>query len=173
MDIDDMQVQQMGSVAGQVFMTNAASARSTGAEADLRWLIGSGWQVQTGLGLNHTRFREFRDGANDHAGKRNPFAPDINGHLTVRYDAPSGWFAQAQTVGAGKVYVDAANTVVNKRPGYAVINLSAGHAWTRTELTAYVNNAADRHYDVIGFPASTITIYSPPREAGLRLSFRL
>lgn len=173
MDIDDMQVQQMGSVAGQVFMTNAASARSTGAEAELRWLVGSGWQAQMGLGLNHTRFREFRDGANDHAGKRNPFAPDINGHLGVRYDAPSGWFAQAQAAGAGKVYVDAANTAANKRSGYAVINLSAGYAWTRTELTAYVNNAADKHYDVIGFPASTITIYSPPREAGLRLTFRL
>ncbi|MBB4844397.1 iron complex outermembrane receptor protein [Paucibacter oligotrophus] len=173
MDIDDMQVQQMGSAAGQVFMTNAASARSTGAEAELRWLIGTGWQVQTGFGLNHTRFREFRDGANDHTGKRNPFAPDINGHLGVRYDAPTGWFAQAQAVGAGKVYVDAANTAANKRSGYAVINLSAGYAWGRTELTAYVNNAANKHYDVIGFPASTITIYSPPREAGLRLSFRL
>jgi len=173
MDIDDMQVQQMGAVPGQVFMTNAASARSTGAEAELRWLVGSGWQVQAALGLNHTRFREFRDGANDYAGKRNPFAPDLNGHLGVRYDAPSGWFAQAQVVGAGKVYVDAANTPSSKRAGYGVVNLAAGYAWTRTELTAYVNNAADKHYDVVGFPASTITIYSPPREAGLRLSFRL
>ena len=173
MDIDDMQVQQMGAVPGQVFMTNAASARSTGAEAELRWLVGGGWQVQAAVGVNHTRFREFRDGASDHAGKRNPFATDLNGHLGVRYDAPSGWFAQAQVVGAGKVYVDAANTPANKRAGYGVVNLAAGYAWTRTELTAYVNNAADKHYDVVGFPASTITIYSPPREAGLRLSFHL
>ena len=173
MDIDDMQVQQMGAVPGQVFMTNAASARSTGAEAELRWLVGSGWQVQAALGLNHTRFREFRDGANDYAGKRNPFAPDLNGHLGVRYDAPAGLFAQAQVVGAGKIHVDAANTPAGKRAGYGVVNLSAGYAWARTELTAYVNNAADKHYDVVGFPASTITLYSPPREVGLRLGFRL
>lgn len=173
MDIDDMQVQRMGSAAGQVFMTNAASARSTGAEAELRWLVGGGWQLQAALGLNRTRFREFRDGGNDYAGQRNPFAPDINGHLGVRYDASSGWFAQAQAAGAGKVYVDAANTPAYKRPGYGVINLAAGYAWHHMELTAYVNNAADKHYDTVGFPARTITIYSPPRELGLRLTWRM
>ena len=31
MDIDDMQVQQMGPMLGQIFITNAATARSTGA----------------------------------------------------------------------------------------------------------------------------------------------
>ena len=74
---------------------------------------------------------------------------------------PGGKYAVTLKVHAGKVYVDAANTAANKRSGYAVINLSAGYAWARTELTAYVNNAADKHHDVIGFPASTITIYSP------------
>ena len=45
-----MQVQQMAS-GGQagVHDQRGASARLTGAEAELRWLIGSGWQVQTGL----------------------------------------------------------------------------------------------------------------------------
>ncbi|MBW7900917.1 MAG: TonB-dependent receptor [Rhodocyclaceae bacterium] len=173
MDIDDMQVQQMGAVMGQVFITNAATARSTGAEAELRWLLGGGWQVQAALGLNRTRFREFRDGANDYSGKRNPFAPDIDGHLGLRYDAPAGWFAQAQVAGYGKVYVDAANTPAWRRPGHAVVNLSAGYAWGRTELTAYVNNAADKRYDTVGFPNGAITIYSPPRELGLRLNWRL
>lgn len=173
MDIDDMQVQQMGAVLGQVFITNAATARSTGAEAELRWLFGAGWQLQAALGLNHTRFREFKDGANDYAGNRNPFAPDINGHLGLRYDAPSGWFAQAQVAGYGKVYVDAANTAAYQRPGYGVVNLAAGYAWGRMDLTAYVNNAADKHYDTVGFPSNTITVYSPPREFGLRLNWHL
>lgn len=173
MDIDDMQVQQMGQVPGQVFITNAATARSTGAEAELRWLIGAGWQLQAALGLNHTRFRQFKDGASDYAGNRNPFAPDLNGHLGLRYDAPAGWFAQAQVAGYGKVYVDAANTAAYRRPGYGVINLAAGYAWGRTELTAYVNNAADRQYDTVGFPSGAITIHSPPREFGLRLNWRL
>lgn len=173
MDIDDMQVQQMGPVLGQIFITNAATARSTGAEAELRWLLGAGWQLQAALGLNHTRFREFKDGANDYAGNRNPFAPDINGHLGLRYDAPGGWYAQAQVASYGKVYVDAANTAAYRRPGYGVVNLAAGYAWGHTELTAYVNNAADKQYDTVGFPSGTITIYSPPREFGLRLNWRL
>lgn len=173
MDIDDMQVQQMGTLPGQVFITNAATARSTGAEAELRWLLGAGWHLQAALGLNHTRFREFKDGLNDYSGKRNPFAPDINGHLGLRYDAPAGWFAQGQLAGYGKVHVDAANTAAYRRPGYGIVNLAAGYAWEHTELTAYINNATDKHYDTIGFPSSAISIYSPPREIGIRLNWRL
>jgi len=173
MDIDDMQVQQMGAVMGQVFITNAAKAQSSGAEAELRWLLDAGWQLQAAIGLNHTRFSAFKDGVNDYSGNRNPFAPDINGHIGLRYDAPQGWFAQAQIAGYGKVYVDAANTEAYRRPGYGVINLSAGHTWGQTELTAYINNAANKHYDTFGFPTSTITMYSPPREFGLRLNWHL
>lgn len=172
MDIDDMQVVQIANLS-QSFVTNAATGRSTGAEAELRWLLGAGWQLQAALGLNRTRFREFKDGTNDYAGNRNPFAPDINGHLGLRYDAPSGWFAQAQAAGYGKVYMDAANTASRRRPGYGVINLAAGYAWERMELTAYVNNAADKQYDTVGFPIATVTVYSPPREFGLRLNWHL
>jgi len=173
MDISDMQVQQMGAVPGQVFIANAATARSTGAEADLRWMLGTGWQLQAALGLNHTRLRNFMDGTQNHAGKRNPFAPDIHAHIGMRYDAPSGWFAQAQATGLGKVYVDTANTPAYRRPGYGVVNLSAGYSWGQMQLTAYVNNAGKKQYDTVGFPSSTVTIYSPPREFGLRLNWHL
>lgn len=173
MDINDMQVQQMGATPGQVFIANAATARSTGAEADVHWLLGTGWQLQAALGLNHTRLRDFQDGAQNHAGKRNPFAPDIHAHIRLRYDAPSGWFAQAQATGLSKVYVDAANTPAYRRPGYGVVNLSAGYSWGHTQLTAYVNNVGKKQYDTVGFPSSTVTIYSPPREFGLRLNWHL
>jgi iron complex outermembrane receptor protein len=173
MDIDDMQVQQMGPVIGQVYITNAATARSVGAEAELRWLLGAGWQLQAALGLNRTRFREFRDGASDYSDNRNPFAPDVNGHFGLRHDAAGGWFAQAHVAGYGKIYVDAANTPAYRRPGYGVVNLSAGRRWEQTQLTAYVNNATGKRYDTFGFPNSATTIYSPPREFGLRLSWHL
>lgn len=173
MDIEDMQVQQMGSVVGQVFITNAATARSSGVEAELRWLPGGGWQLQGALGLNRTRFREFQDGARDYAGNRNPFAPDVTAHLGIRYDAPAGWFLQARLNGASRIYTDAANTAGTGRPGYSVLNLSGGYTWGNTELSAYVHNLGDRRYDTVGFPSATTTIYSPPREAGLRLTWRL
>ncbi|WP_265283073.1 TonB-dependent receptor [Verminephrobacter aporrectodeae] len=118
MNVSDMQVQQMA-MPGQIFITNAASGRSVGAEAELQYLLGAGWQIQAVLGLNRTRFRRFQDGANNYDGSRNPFAPDINGYLGVRYDAPQGWYAQANVSGVGKVYLDAANCY--HQPGYGLV----------------------------------------------------
>ncbi|WP_253549215.1 TonB-dependent receptor [Herbaspirillum rubrisubalbicans] len=169
MNVRDMQVQQMGQ-AGQVFVTNAATGRSVGAEAELQYLLGAGWQIQAALGLNRTRFQKFQDGANNYDHNRNPFAPDINGYLGVRYDAPQGWYAQANVSGVGRVYLDAANRY--SQPGYGLVNLSAGHLIGNAELTAYVHNAANKTYDAVGFLNGTATVYSPPREFGVRLSYR-
>ena len=170
MDVSDMHVQQIG-LPGQMFLTNAASARPVGIDAEFQYLLGSGWQIQAALGLNRTRFREFRDGANDYQGKHNPLAPDITGHLGVRYDAPQDWYVQAHVNGASKVYLDAANQY--GRPGYGVIDLTAGYIHGRTEWSAYVRNAGNRQYDTFGFLNGTTTIYSPPREFGLRMTWRM
>lgn len=170
MDVRDMQVQQIGS-PGQMFLTNAASARPVGVEAEFQYLLGSGWQIQAALGLNRTRFREFKDGANDYKGKHSPLASDATGHLGMRYDAPQGWYAQAHFNGVGRIYLDAANKY--SRAGYGVINLMAGYTVGHTELSAYVRNAGNKTYDTIGFLNGSTTIYSPPREVGLRLTWRL
>ncbi|TFH86208.1 TonB-dependent receptor [Billgrantia azerbaijanica] len=169
MDVRDMQVQQIG-LPGQMFLTNAASARPVGIDAEFQYWLGSGWQIQAALGLNRTRFRKFQDGANDYKGKHNPLAPDVTGYLGVRYDALQGWYAQAHLNGVSKVYLDAANT--NSRAGYSVIDLMAGYDFGHTELSAYIHNAGNKKYDTIGFLNGTTTIYSPPREAGLRLTYR-
>ncbi|KRW69636.1 TonB-dependent receptor [Pseudomonas sp. TTU2014-105ASC] len=170
MDVSDMHVQQIG-LPGQMFLTNAASARPVGIDAEFQYLLGSGWQLQAALGLNRTRFREFRDGADDYKGKHNPLAPDVTGHLGLRYDAAQGWYVQAHINGASKVYLDAANTY--GRPGYGVIDLMTGYTHGRTELSAYVRNAGNKRYDTVGFLNGTTTIYSPPREFGLRMTWRM
>ena len=170
MTVDNMQVQQMP-LPGLVYVTNAASARSIGAELELEYLLGQGWSLQAGLGLNRTRFSRFRDGANDYGGNQNPFAPRVNGHLTARYDAPAGWYAQASLSGTGPVYLDAANRY--RRNGYALVNLAAGVTVRQVEISAYVNNLANRRYDAVGYQNGIVTVYSPPRELGLRLTWRL
>lgn len=87
MSIDDMQVQQVLQ-PGSVLISNAAAARSRGVELDLDYWLGGPWTLQAGLVLNRTRFRQFVDVTGDHAGNRNPFAPDISGRLGLRYDSP-------------------------------------------------------------------------------------
>lgn len=168
--VRDMQVQQMG-LPGVVYITNAARARSTGLDLELDYVFGGGWQLKTALGLNRTRFGTFRDGNAVYDGRRNPFAPDANLHVALRYDAPKGWWAQAAVQGTGKVYLDAANSY--RRPGYGLVHLSAGYASGPWEIAAYLRNAADRRYDAVGYLNGQVVVYSPPRELGVRLTWRM
>ncbi|MBK1687600.1 TonB-dependent receptor [Rubrivivax gelatinosus] len=170
MRMDDMQVQQMPQ-PGLVYITNAARGHATGAELELDWLLGEGWQLQSGMALNRTRLDRFRDGSAVYDGHRNPFAPDASGHLVLRHDAAAGWHVQAQLYATGKVHLDAANRY--SRPGYGLLNLQAGQRLGRFEIGAYVRNAADRRYDAVGYQNGNVTVYSPPREFGLRLDWRI
>lgn len=169
MNIGDMQVMQMPT-AGVMYITSAATATSKGIELDVDYLLGYGWQLKAGLAWNHTRFDRFRDGGANYQDKHNPFAPDLNGYFGIQYDAPEGWYAQANLVGSSKVYLDAANQY--KRNGYGLINMTAGYQYDKWEVTAYVNNLADKRYDAVGYQNGFVTVYSPPRELGLRLTWR-
>ncbi|HBP28167.1 TonB-dependent receptor [Advenella sp. S44] len=170
MTVRDMQVMQMPT-AGMMYITSAAAANAKGIELDFDYMLAPGWRVNAGLAWNHTRFERFQDGMADYSGKRNPFAPDLSGHAGVRYTSSKGWYAQAQVVGTGKVYLDAANKY--KRNGYGLINLTAGYAGKNWEVAAYVNNAANKKYDAVGYQNGFVTVYSPPREVGMRLTWRL
>jgi len=170
MDIRRMQVQQMG-MPGQVFITNAATGRSIGAEFDVDYRLAPGWNLQAGLALNRSTFREFQDGANNYDGNDNPFSPRVSGYAGLRYQDARGWYAQARLHGASRIYLDAANEY--SRNGFGIVDLSAGYMLKDVELTVYANNVANRRYDSVGFLNGLVSIYSPPREVGLRMSWKL
>lgn len=170
MSIDDMQVQQM-LTPGVVYIANAASARSSGLELQADYLLGSGWKVLGALALNRTRFDSFTDGASDYSDNHNPFAPDLTGNLGLRYDAESRWYTQLNLSAVSRTYLDAANS--NRRAGYGLIDLDLGRSFERFEVSAYVNNLANKRYDAVGYQNGFVDVYSPPRELGLRLTFDL
>ena len=123
------------------------------------------------LGLNRTRFERFSEGSNDYQGNHNPYAPDLTGHLSLRYDAPPGWYVQGGISAVGKTYLDSANQY--SRGGYGLIDLNAGYDFSHYGISAYVKNAADKRYDAVGYLNGTARVYSPPREIGLRVSYEL
>ena len=170
MDIGDMQVQQIV-LPGAVSISNAAEARSTGLELEAEYLLGRDWRLQGALGINRTRFERFRDGSANHRGNHNPFAPDLNGYLGLRYDAPAGWYAQAGLSGVGRTYLDSANRF--SRGGYTLLDLSAGYQYAHYGIALYLDNATDKRYDAVGFLNGMARVYSEPRELGLRLSYQL
>lgn len=170
MNIRDMQVQQLIQ-QGLVYITNAASAHSTGLDLDMEYLLAEHWTITAALGLNRTRFERFVEAGNDYRNHRNPYAPDLTGYLGARYDDPRGWYAQAGLSGVGKVYLDSANTY--ERPGYGLLDLDAGYSFGQYTVSAYLNNALDKRYDAVGLLNGAATVYSPPREFGVRLGFTL
>lgn len=170
MDVRDMQVQQIIQ-PGVVYITNAATARSTGLELETEYLLADNWRVVSSVGLNRTRFERFNEGSNDYKGNHNPYAPDVTGHLSLRYDAPAGWYAQGGVSAVGKTYLDAANQY--SRGGYGLIDLNAGYDFSHYGISAYVKNAADKRYDAVGYLNGTTRVYSPGREVGLRVSYEL
>ena len=170
MYIHDMQVQQMGQ-PGQVFISNAARAKSRGAELEMEYMMFTDWMLQLGLSMNHTRFDEFIDGGMNHAGKHNPMAPDRSGYVGVRYDGGS-WYAGARLNSASRVWLDSAN--VYPRTGYGLIDVTTGWRLSRNvDVGAFVRNLGDKAYDAIGFQNGSTVIYSIPREFGLRMTWRL
>ena len=170
MDISDMQVQQIVQ-PGVVYITNAAAARSSGLELEAEYLFAEHWRLLGSLGLNRTRFDSFREGNSDYQGNHNPYAPDVTGHLGLRYDADAGWYAQGAVSAVGKTYLDSANQY--RRGGYGLIDLNAGYDFGHYGLSAYVKNAADKRYDAVGYLNGTARVYSPPREIGLQVSYEL
>ncbi|GAB7528376.1 TonB-dependent receptor [Pseudomonas sp. 3A(2025)] len=170
MGIDDMQVQQM-LTPGVVYIANAASARSSGLELEADYLLGAGWKIQAAVAFNRTRFDSFTDGAGDYSHNSNPFAPDLTGHLGLRYDADNRWYAQAGLSAVSKTYLDAAN--LYSRAGYGLIDVQVGKRFGQFDISAYVANLADKDYDAVGYQNGYVDVYSPPRELGVRLSFEL
>ncbi|MFS0828134.1 TonB-dependent receptor [Pseudomonas phoenicis] len=170
MQVRDMQVQQLIQ-QGLVYITNAASATSTGLDLDLEYLLGERWTLTAALGLNRTRFDRFSEGANDYRDNRNPFAPDVTGHLGLRYDADAGWYVQGAVSAVGKVYLDAANNY--RRPGYGLVDVSGGYRFGQYTVSTYVDNLTNQRYDASGLLNGAVTVYSPPREVGVRVSFEL
>lgn len=169
MTVDDMQVMQMP-VPGRMYLTNAASGSGQGLELDLEYRLSHHWSLQGGLAWNHLRFDRFRDGEARYDGHRNPFAPDLNGHLGLGFDHPTGWHGQLQWLASSKTYLDAANQY--RRSGYGRLDLSAGYRFGDWSLDLQVDNLSDQRYDAVGYQNGFVTVYSPPRSWRLALTWQ-
>ncbi len=170
MKTDNMQVQTQP-VFGVIYTASAAKATSKGAEFDVDYLLGHGVQLLAGLAWNRTIFDQFQDGGANYTGKYNSFVPKMTGHLSMRYTAPKDWYAQAGMVSSSKLYLDSANQY--KRSGYVLVNVVVGYQRAGWDIAAYANNVADKKYDAVGYNAGYYSVYSPPREVGVRLTWHM
>jgi len=69
------------------------------------------------------------------------------------------------------VYLDAANQY--QRNGYGLLDTSAGRAWGAMDFSVYAKNLGNNTFDAVGYQNGFVTVYSPPREVGVRVVWNM
>ena len=190
-DYSDIQTPQLTQVLGGggavvAIVTNAASARLQGVEAELTVRPTGILTLNGVLGYTDAKYTKYTDGALNFSGNRLPGAPKWTGNLsaTLRVPVSDDWSlgARGEYLYRSSTFGDRENSAARKRPAYASINLSAGIYGKHFDLVGFVNNLADKQ-DVIliangGFPApiglglNTLVTRQLGRTWGLRLAGR-
>lgn len=190
-DYTDLQVTSFGSdpVSG-VFVslfTNAASARSYGAELELSARLADGLDLTGSLGLLDAKYRRFDQlvagEVTDVSDRRIVNAPDLNASLGLTYERPlSDRLSGAVHVDASyrsKLATEITDSTILRQRGYERVNafIALTGPEKRWELRAGVENLTDRAVRVQGFnlsefPGVQVGFFSAPRTYDLRLILR-
>ncbi|WP_077035017.1 TonB-dependent receptor [Pelomonas sp. KK5] len=133
---------------GFVIISNVARARSNGLEATLAWRPLADFSLNGSLAYTDAKIKAGFVSANGRdvdAGTSLPGVAKLQGTLDGRYTfaGPAGSDATAsavlQHVGARRAQLDADMRL----PAYTTVDLRLAFAWTKWEVTAYVQNLAD------------------------------
>ncbi len=130
--------------SGRTAFRNAGRTRRRGAEGSLSATFGR-------LAMNGVwtysdfTFRDFLSGTTQYAGNTIPGVPKQQMQLSASYRARHG-FALVEWIAKDKIQVNDANAVA--APGFALLNVRAGGAFSRGRLTPVigVQNLLDRKY---------------------------
>ena len=165
-----------GQTTGRM-MTNAGRTRSFGAEMTLNAHITDGLYISGAYGYTNARFREFKDGNNDYAGNRIPYAPQNTASATVSYtlgfnsSAVTGITINLTANGAGRIYWNERNDIY--QPFYATLAGSVrlnGNSWA---IDVWTKNATNTRYDLFYFESMGNAFLQQARGASVGVKFML
>ena len=124
-------------------------------------IVGAGVQASRQLYLSGDYSyidSEVQSGLN--TGKRIPFVAKHSVRIAADYQATAGLDFHAELQGIGKrVFSGDFNEVLDRFPGYAVINLKAAYRLHGWQLSGRINNLLDRAYSDFG---ARSTVFGPP-----------
>lgn len=169
MDISNMQVVEHIS-AVESYTTNAAEASSQGFELEAIASITDTISLEAGFGYNDTKFDKFSDIKGDHTGNYNPYAPKYNFNIGTQYRSSAGYYARVDLIGYGKMYLDKTNRF--SRDAYEIVNTKIGYELDDINIYLYGKNILNKKYDADGYFGGFYTVYSEPREIGLKIDYR-
>lgn len=169
MDINDMQVFTLTTTTGSGYISNAASATSYGFELDTNYIINDNFSIFGSFGYNESKFDDFRDALGSYNDNYTTFAPKYNYSLGGQFRGLGGFYASANIVGYGKMYLNNSNTY--SQNAYALVNAKIGYEWDNFDIYVYGDNLFDKDYDIKHFDDNYILTYSD-REIGVRFAYR-
>jgi iron complex outermembrane receptor protein len=155
-DWSDLQVNVPNlAVPGQFFIGNAAGARSTGVELELRARPDPGVDLFGGVGFTHARFSNGSTSNNvDVSGKTLANAPSYTADFGVQYSRPLraglALTARAEAICYGDYQYDDANTA--GQSAYTLTHLRGGVRGQHGFVELWVRNAFDTAYVPVAFP---------------------
>jgi len=89
--------------------------------------------------------------------------------LNLHYRPAEGLFGNIALIGNGPMYLNKENRY--QRDAYHLVNASLGYETGPFAVSVYADNLFDTEYDAEGYFGGFYTVYSPPRELGVKLAY--
>jgi iron complex outermembrane receptor protein len=167
---------------------NAGASSHVGIEYVLNYQIlkTSQWELSsyfTGT-VNHFKFKDFVDGANDYSGNELTGVPAAQWNVGLDASTNSGFSLNTSFSKVGKIPMNDQNSKYTQ--AYSLLDIKTSYAFTllkslKTELSAGINNATNTQYaasilpNAVGFGQAKPRYYYPgnPRNyyGGISLSY--
>ncbi len=161
------------------FTDNAARGKTSGVEADVRWLVGESWEFYANIGLLDAKFDQFSSPQLDLSGRAQAHAPDYTFAAGGSYRHSSGWFARIDLSAKDAFYFDVSHD--QKSSAYELVNARVGYEGSSWTAQLWLRNLLDKDYAVRGFffgneppdfPATLYTRLGDPRQVGITFEKR-
>jgi outer membrane receptor protein involved in Fe transport len=169
-----------GDPASFVFFTdNAATGKTLGLEADLRWLVSDYWELYANVGLLDASFDEFVAPQGDIGGRSQAHAPRYTLAAGAAYRSSNGFFARLDITARDAFYFDVSHD--QKSEAYELVNARIGFDGGGWLVELWARNLLDERYAVRGFyfgneppdfPNALYTRAGDPRQVGVTIEKR-
>ena len=141
---------ELAAFPGRDFYSNAGSSSRKGLEAALSWQHDSGFGMDASFTWSDFEFESFiDDNGNDFSGNKLPGLPKQFGYLGFNYETDNGFSGVLETVYAGDLFANNANSV--EVSSYIVANLrfSIDYQSGKWRFRPYagINNLFDESYN--------------------------
>ncbi|WP_035217767.1 TonB-dependent receptor [Desulfatibacillum aliphaticivorans] len=182
-DIDDKQVFDVDPAIFATEIRNAASAHSSGFEAEARVRPIHGLDIFGNIGWAESRFddwtaTEFNSTYTglikyDYEDKKLPSAPKYTGLLGAMYRHKTGLFLRGDVMFTGEFYADAKNTA--RQGAYELVNLRTGYEADHFDVVLWCENLFDQEYEKIKYAwgVNELAIDGAPRTVGVLIRLRV